>query len=142
VKADALLEHATVYGRRYGTPREPVVAALGRGESVLLEIDVLGAAQVRQRMPESVHLFVLPPSLRSLEERLRARGADDDAIVRRRMAEAAEQLRPAPTYDYVVVNGDLGDAQRCFEAILVAEMSRAGRQQTALARVLRDLPEH
>ncbi len=139
VKADALLEHATVYGRRYGTPREAVVAALSRGESVLLEIDVVGAAQVRARMPESVHVFVLPPTLGSLEERLRARGADGEEVVRRRMAEAEEQLRPAPTYDYVIVNRALEEAQQCFEAVLVAEMLRVGRRRSALDRVLRDL---
>ena len=128
VEADALLEHATVYGRRYGTPRDAVTAALSRGESVLLEIDVVGAAQVRARMPESVHVFVLPPAIDALEDRLRARGADRDEVVRRRMAEAADQLRPAPTYDYVVVNRDLDEAQRCFEAVLVAEMLRVGRE--------------
>jgi len=140
VEADALLEHATVYGRRYGTPRAAVVAALAHGQSVLLEIDVVGAAQVRARMPESVHVFVLPPTVESLEERLRARGADGDDAVRRRMAEATEQLRPAPTYDYVIVNRDLDEAQVCFEAVLVAEMFRVGRRRSALGRVLRDLP--
>jgi guanylate kinase len=140
VEQDALLEHATVYERRYGTPRGPVEGALARGDSMLLEIDVAGAAQVRARMPESVHVFVLPPSVQALEERLRARAADNEEVVRRRMAEAAEQLRPAPSYDYVVVNRDLSLAQRTFEAILVAEMSRAARQGTALGRVLRDLP--
>jgi guanylate kinase len=139
VEAGALLEHATVYGRRYGTPRDAVDAALSRGQSVLLEIDVVGAAQVRARMPESVHVFVLPPTVDSLEERLRARGADGDEVVRRRMDEAAEQLRPAPNYDYVIVNRDLAEAQRCFEAVLVAEMFRVGRRGSALDRVLRDL---
>ena len=142
VEADALLEHATVYGRRYGTPRDAVVAALHRGESVLLEIDVVGAAQVRKHMPESVHVFVLPPTVQSLEERLRTRGADSEEVVRRRMEEAAEQLRPAPSYDYVVVNRDLSEAQRCFEAVLVAEMFRVGRRRSALDRVLRDLGPH
>lgn len=135
----AFLEHATVYDRRYGTLRAPTEATLADGRSLLLDIDVQGARQVRTAMPESVHVYVLPPSVDALETRLRARGTDSDEVVRRRMALAADQLRGAAGYDYLVVNDDLEAATACFEGILLAELSRRERRDTALRRVLAGL---
>jgi guanylate kinase len=140
VEAGAFLEHATVYGRSYGTLREPVVTRLSQGGSILLDIDVLGATQVRQRMPDAVQVFILPPSLEALEARLRRRGTDGEEVVRRRMEEAAVQLRGAPAYDYVVVNHDLATAHQVFEAILVAELSKVARRRESVAELLRGLP--
>ena len=140
VEAGAFLEHATVYGRSYGTLREPVVSRLTQGGSILLDIDVFGATQVRQQMPDAVQVFILPPSLEALEARLRGRGTDGEEVVRRRMEEAAHQLRGAPQYDYVVVNHDLATAHQVFEAILVAELSRVSRRRDSVASLLQGLP--
>ncbi len=126
----ALLEHAEVYGNFYGTPRRPVEAALAEGRSIVLDIDVQGAAQVRAAHPEAVSVFVLPPNLAAIESRLRARGLDDDGIVARRVREADEQLAEAGRYDYLVMNDDLESAHAQFEAVLVAELLRRSRRES------------
>jgi guanylate kinase len=126
----ALLEHAEVYGNFYGTPRKPVDDALAEGRSIVLDIDVQGAAQVRRAHPEAVSVFILPPNLGAIEARLRARGLDDDAIIARRVREAAEQLREAGEYDYFVMNDDLSSAHAQFQAVLVAELLRRTRRES------------
>lgn len=130
LRTGALLEHAEVYGNYYGTPRAPVDAALAEGRSIVLDIDVQGAAQVRRAHPEAVSVFVLPPNLAAIEARLRARGLDDAAIVARRVREADEQLAEADTYDYLVMNDDLASAHAQFQAVLVAELLRRNRRQS------------
>ena len=130
LRTGALLEHAEVYGNYYGTPRAPVDAALAEGRSIVLDIDVQGAAQVRRAHPEAVSVFVLPPNLAAIEARLRARGLDDAAIVARRVREADEQLAEADTYDYLVMNDDLASAHAQFPAVLVAELLRRNRRQS------------
>lgn len=130
-----LLEHARVYDRRYGTPRAPVLAALDRGHSVLLDIDVRGARQVRVALPDSVSVYILPPSVAALEERLRARGTDDPATIARRMAQVDEQLADCAAYDYLVVNDDLETAKQTFQAVFLAELSRRARRGSLLRAV-------
>jgi guanylate kinase len=107
-----------------------VDAALAEGRSIVLDIDVQGAAQVRRAHPEAVSVFVLPPNLAAIEARLRARGLDDAAIVARRVREADEQLAEADTYDYLVMNDDLASAHAQFQAVLVAELLRRNRRQS------------
>jgi len=136
VAAEAFLEHATVYDRRYGTLAEPTEAALAEGRCLLLDIDVQGARQIKARLRDAVHLFVLPPSLDSLEARLRARGTDSDTVIARRMEQVAEQLAGAEEAHYVVVNDDLEAAHACFEAVLLAEACRRPRRERAVRRVL------
>lgn len=132
--ADALLEWAAVYGNRYGTPRGPVEEALAAGRSILLEIDYQGARKVRAAMPEAVTLFVLPPSPAVIEERLRGRSTDSEAVIARRVADAHSQLERCGEFDYVVVNDDLAAAVDQFEAILVAELLRRKRHDSLVAR--------
>jgi guanylate kinase len=122
-----LLEWAEVYGNYYGTLRAPVDQALARGQSILLEIDVQGARQVRKAAPEAVLVFVLPPSIDALERRLRGRATDDDATIARRVAEAREQLQGGGEFDYVVINDVLSSAHHRFQAVLVAELQRRQR---------------
>jgi guanylate kinase len=132
---NALLEHAQVYDRAYGTPREPVERALFEGRSIVLDIDVQGAAQVRRTHPEALSLFILPPSRQAMVDRLRARG-DAEPIVQRRMAQATEQLSAAKEYDYLVLNDDLAAAHAQFQAVLVAELLRRSRRQAWIDRVV------
>lgn len=128
-----LLETAEVYGNRYGSPRAPVVRAVSEGRSMVLDIDVQGARQVRTAYPEAVSIFILPPSLAAIESRLRSRGLDDETIIRRRIAQATEQLAAAGEYDFVVQNDDLATAHTCFQSILVAELLRRGRRESWIA---------
>jgi guanylate kinase len=130
VATGALYEHARVYNHAYGTPRAPVEAALAAGRSIVLDIDVQGAAQVRRAAPEAVTIFILPPSPEVLRERLQGRGTDSAEVVARRMEEAQEQLRACGDYDYLVLNDDLGTATAQLVGIVLAELSRRGRRET------------
>jgi guanylate kinase len=134
VDGGALLEWAQVYGNRYGTPRQPVTDAIERGDSILLDIDVQGARQVRAAMPEAVSVFLLPPDLETIEARLRSRSTDSEQTIQRRMAEARQQLQGAAEADYIVVNDDLESAHDQLQAILVAELCRRSRHGTLVTR--------
>jgi guanylate kinase len=128
--SDAFLESADVYGNRYGTLMEPVETALREGRSILLEIDMQGARQVRDRLPEAVTLFVLPPDLPTIEQRLRGRSTDSEAIIQRRIADAMVQIGACGEFDYLVVNDDLTTAHDCFQAVIAAELLRRGRRDS------------
>ncbi len=123
-----LLEFAEVYGRYYGTPRKPVERALGLGLSVVLDIDVQGARQVRRSHPGNVSIFILPPGVEAIRERLVARGTDSPEVIARRVREAGEQLSACGEYDYLVMNDDLDTATRVIEGIFLAELSRTARR--------------
>ena len=131
---DELLEWAEVYGNRYGTLRAPVEAAVSAGESIVLDIDVQGAEQVRAAWPGCVSVFVLPPTFDVLAERLRARGTDSNEVVERRIAAAHVQISRCSEFDYLVVNDDLAGAQDQFQAILIAEMLRRSRREEWVRR--------
>ncbi|MFT4622832.1 MAG: guanylate kinase [Myxococcota bacterium] len=133
----ALLEHARVYDNYYGTLRSQVETTLAGGKSILLDIDVQGARQVREGFPTAVHVFVVPPDLPTLERRLRRRNADPEQTIRRRMELAQEQLVDAALYDYIVVNGHLPTAQAVFEGVLLAALHQRSRRESALERVVR-----
>lgn len=135
VADEAFLEHATVYDRSYGTLREPTRAALDRGESLILDIDIQGAEQVRARMPGTVGIFIAPPTVATLEQRLRARGTDDESIIASRMRQVGQQILGCGSFDYIVMNDVLETARTAFEGIVLAEMSRRSRRD----RWVRDL---
>ncbi len=128
VKADEFLEHATVFEHRYGTPKQPVMAALAAGRDVLFDIDWQGTQQLKERAREDlVSVFVLPPSHDELERRLKTRAQDSDDVVARRMAKAASEISHWPEYDYVVLNRDIARALAQVKAILEAERARRTR---------------
>ena len=118
VAAGEFHEHANVFDNCYGTSRRVVEDTLTRGDNVLLEIDWQGAQQVRRAMPETVSIFILPPSRVELERRLRARGTDDDAVIQRRLADSTADMSHWPEFDYVVVNDDFERALRDLEDIV------------------------
>lgn len=125
---DEFYEHATVFDRRYGTPKQPVLSALGRGRDVLFDIDWQGTQQLKERAREDlVSIFVLPPSHDELERRLKARAQDSDEIVAQRMAKAASEISHWPEYDYVIVNADVDRALAQVRSILEAERARRTR---------------
>jgi len=128
VKQRELLEWATVFDNRYGTPRAPVEAALSAGQDVLFDIDWQGTQQLREKArADVVSVFILPPSTRDLEKRLLTRAQDSKDIVAQRMAKAASEISHWPEYDYVVVNRDLDKALGQVKAILDAERARRTR---------------
>ena len=134
VGAGEFLEWAEVYGHRYGTLRASVTDAISSGRSILLDIDTQGAAQVRVAMPEAVTIFILPPSIETLGERLRARATDSPESITRRIREAQLQLGQCSRFDYIVVNDHLESAQDQFAAVLVAELRKTTRSATLIAR--------
>jgi len=128
-EAGELLEHATVFGNRYGTPRNFVEAALGRGEDIITDIDWQGTQQLKQNLrADLVSIFVLPPTIGALEQRLRGRAQDSDEIVRQRMSKSADEMSHWPEYDYVIVNEELEASVGAARAILTAERLRRERQ--------------
>jgi len=120
VAGGELLEWAHVVGHRSGTPARPVEEALAAGRDVVLEIDVQGARQVRERAPEAVLIFLAPPSMEELERRLRSRGTEDEARLALRLATAREEMAQLPSFDHVVVNDRLDEATAQVEAIIQA----------------------
>ena len=112
IDEDGLLEWATYSGHKYGTPRASVEERMAHGAQVVLEIDVQGAFQVRERIPKAKLVFVEPPSLKVLEERLRGRGTESEEVIRSRMEEAERELACSSQYDKRLVNDDLDAAVR------------------------------
>lgn len=126
--AGQLLEWARVFDNYYGTPLAPVAAAIEAGKDVLFDIDWQGAQQLSEKMPgDVVRVFVLPPSGKALEDRLRQRAQDPPEVVARRMAAAAAEISHWPEYDYVVVNVDIEESVRSVIAVLHAERLKRAR---------------
>ena len=128
VADDAFLEHALVFGHRYGTPKAAVMSALSKGNDVLFDIDWQGTQQLKQQRDDVVSIFVLPPSRGELERRLRARAQDSEEVVARRMSKANDEMSHWAEYDYVVVNHDMNMALAQVQTILSAERLKRGRQ--------------
>jgi guanylate kinase len=139
IRAEALIEHAEYVGDYYGTPAAAVDAALSVGRDVLLETELVGARQVKEKRPDTVMVFIAPPSLSELERRLRGRGTDDEAKIQKRLARAREEIRAVREFDYVVVNDDVDAAVETFQAIIRSERARASRLSDAqVAAFLRE----
>lgn len=120
IQEGKMLEHAEYVGNYYGTPRQPVEDWMDQGHDVVLEIEVKGGAQVKQLMPECVSIFILPPSMKVLEKRLRGRGTEDEEKVQKRLETAKEELKHQDKFDYVVVNDEIDRAVREIQGILAA----------------------
>ncbi|WP_105102513.1 guanylate kinase [Microbulbifer pacificus] len=135
----AFLEHAQVFENYYGTSKAWVEETLASGRDVILEIDWQGAAQVRRLMPETVGIFILPPSQQALLERLTGRGQDDQAVIDKRMAQAISEMSHYVETDYLVINDDFTTALAELRAIMVAERLRLVRQQERHSGLLQSL---
>ena len=140
VAAGEFLEHAEVFGHRYGTAARQVADQRAGGRDVILEIDWQGAAQVRRQLPDLIGVFVLPPSRHTLKERLAARGADSPESMAKRLVEARSEMSHVADFDYVVVNDDFDAALDHLKAIVQAERLKtpvqAERQRTLIAGLL------
>jgi guanylate kinase len=132
VAAEAFAEWCVVHGRRYGTAVETVRAALQSGQQVLLDIDYQGAEKLRAQFPLDARLvYILPPTLAILAERLRARGTDSEAVIEQRLAKAREELRHYRLYHYLIMNSQLDDAYAELDGIYQYERALAHQQQPA-----------
>ncbi len=139
VEQGRFLEHAEVFGNFYGTSADWVTTTLRSGKDVILEIDWQGAQQIRRLVPETISIFILPPSLPMLAERLRGRGQDGEDVIARRLAGARDEISHYGEYDYLVVNDDFDRALADMAAIFRAERQRTRRQMTGCVDLLSDL---
>lgn len=120
---DGFLEYAQVYGNYYGTPKQDVLSKLEAGSDVILEIDVQGALQIKKRYPEAVLIFILPPSMAELRNRIKARGSETEDAIKLRMSEAMSEISHIEEYNYYIVNKSLGEAVARAKAVVAAAHS-------------------
>jgi guanylate kinase len=139
IEQGAFLEHAEVFGNRYGTSTQWVKDTLASGQDVILEIDWQGAQQVRKQIPETVGIFILPPSREELRQRLSGRGTDDNDVVDARMAEAESEMSHYAEGDYLIVNDNFNTALDDFRTILLAERLTLNNQQNRHQALLKAL---
>jgi len=133
------LEYAQVYDNFYGTAQSTVEANLSQGQDVILEIDWQGAQQIRQALPDTISIFILPPSTEILKDRLQGRGQDSEEIINRRMKDAVNEMSHYPEYDYLVVNNDFELALVELKSIILANRLNIERQQQHLQTLLTGL---
>ncbi|MBR4554607.1 MAG: guanylate kinase [Ruminococcus sp.] len=138
IAGDEFLEYAEFVKHSYGTPRQPVLDSLSQGRDVILEIETKGAFQIKEKIPEAVLLFILPPSIQEIRRRLNKRGTEKADVIEKRVSEAAGEIAKSYRYDYVIMNDDLADAVRDFKTVYNAAKSgdgsadrfRAGNEDT------------
>lgn len=133
INNDDLLEWAEVYGNFYGTPRQYVLEQLKNGYDVVLEIDTQGAMKVKDRIPEGVYIYIIPPSLDELADRIHKRGTDSLETIKKRLNCASSELTQAQNYHYIVVNDQVETAVQKIEAIITAEKYRADRNSDLIS---------
>lgn len=139
IAEDKMLEHAEYNGNMYGTPKAPVDEMLKAGKAVILEIEVQGAEKIRRIYPDVISIFLMPPSVRVLEERLRGRGTDDEETINHRLVIAREEIRRASEYDYVVINDTVENAVAGIETIINAERKKTFRNKKILSEVINNV---
>lgn len=135
-RQEQFLEHAQVFDHFYGTSKQAVEARLQTGEDVILEIDWQGARQVRALYPASLSIFILPPSKATLEQRLRGRGQDSDAVIARRMRDAENEMRHHEGFDYLLINDDFAEALADLQAIVRSQRLRHAAQSATRGDLL------
>lgn len=136
IKEDKLLEYNVYVNNYYGTPREPVEKAVAENKDIFIEVDVNGAASIRQKLPEAISIFVMPPSFEELKRRLSGRGTESEEVINLRMAESLGEIKRAVEYDYIVVNDDLSTAVLDVIAIIKGSKYALKRQKNIIDEVL------
>lgn len=121
IENDELLEHAQYVDKYYGTPKKPCMEHIEKGENVILEIEIQGGMKVKEKAPDTVMIFVVPPSMEELEKRLRGRGTESEEVILQRLARAKEELLCMKDYDYIVVNNSVEEAAEQIRSILACE---------------------
>ncbi len=139
IAADGLIEYACYCDNYYGTPKDYVEQQLEAGKDVLLEIELQGALQVKEKLPETVLVFVLPPSAKELYRRLKSRGTETDDVIRQRMLRAVEESQCIDRYDYVLVNDDIDLCIESLHQMLQSEKQRAKRNLSFIENIQKQL---
>jgi len=135
ISNEEFLEYALVYGNYYGTPKKAVLKELENGKDIILEIDIQGALKVKENYPKGVFIFILPPSLEELKNRIEGRGTDSEEVIRRRLKCAYDELNYAFQYDYVVLNDEVEIAVDKIKEIVSAEKNKATRNQALIKKI-------
>jgi guanylate kinase len=135
-EADELLEWAEVFGNYYGTSRAVRRKAEAAGKDLILDIDVQGAAQLKQRLDQAVSIFILPPSRQVLESRLRKRSSDSDEVIQRRLEEASNEIEEYGKYDYLLINDNLDASSEQLRGIILAERCRTERAREQVKKIV------
>lgn len=141
IEQDEFLEYAEVFGNFYGTNREVLEHARTEGKDLILDIDIQGARQLKERIPEAVTIFILPPSRDILEQRLRSRSEDAEEVIQRRLKEAAEEIRNYRQYDYVIVNHQVEESSAVLASIIKAERVRRVRMEEQIRPILKSFED-
>lgn len=136
IENDMLLEYNMYLENYYGTPRQPVDTVLAEGGEIIIEVDVNGAASIREKLPEAVSVFIMPPSFEVLKKRLSGRGTESSELVEKRMKEALGEISRATEYDYIVVNDDLSAAVDDFVSIIKSERHKTNKNINLVNEVL------
>lgn len=136
IKDDKLLEYAEYCGNYYGTPREPIENWINDGKDVFVEVETVGAAKIKEKMPDAVSIFILPPSLAVLKKRLSGRATETAEQLEKRLDKALLEMKRAVDYDYVVVNDRLEDAAEDFERIILSDRRKTERNINLINEVL------
>jgi len=141
IERNEFLEYAEVFGNYYGTNRRNLESAVSEGKDLILDIDVKGARQLKEKIPEAVSIFILAPSRDILEQRLRSRSEDSQEVIQRRLRDAAEEIRNYKQYDYVLVNHQVEESVATLSAIVRAERVRRIRMEEQIRPILRSFEE-
>ena len=136
IENDELLEHNVFVGNYYGTPKAPVIDCIESGKDMLIEVDVNGAVQIRNKMPDVISIFIMPPSLEILKKRLTGRGTDSQDIIDKRLGESLREIESAKDYDYIVVNDDLETAVNDFARIISVDKFKTERNLELINKIL------
>lgn len=133
---DMLLEHNNFLGNYYGTPREPIDNAIESGKDIIIEVDVNGAKQIREKMPEVVSVFIMPPSFEELKRRLVGRGTESAELIEKRLNSALDEIKRAVEYDFIVVNDDITAAADDILSVILSSRLKTYRQKNVIDEVL------
>ena len=136
IENDMLLEHNIFVENYYGTPREPVERAVAEGKDIIIEVDVNGAAQIREKLPEAVSIFIMPPSFHELKRRLKGRGTESEELIEKRLNSALGEIKRAAEYDYIIVNDDITAAADNILSVILSASFRTDRQKNIIDEVL------
>jgi guanylate kinase len=141
ISGDELLEHACYVGNYYGTPKAYVDRKLEEGFDVILEIEIQGALKIKKKVPEAILIYMLPPSAKTLKERLTGRGTETEEVILKRMKRAAEEAVGVEQYDYIIVNEDADECAQELNCLIRAQRLRASSNMSFIRKIQRDLKE-
>lgn len=139
IRENQMLEFAEYAGNYYGTPKAAVDRMLNEGKNVVLKIEVQGAEKIRKIYPDVISIFLMPPSMKVLEERLRLRGTEDEETINHRLFIASEEIKRSSEYNYIVINDEIDNAAEKIETIIAAEKMKTARNKNIISEVIKNV---